>query len=436
VIGGERIVVRSKLVRVKEQTTTAHHPSAIELAEFALGSLDVERAAVIEGHVYGCDRCAKILAHAPGDDFLKQLQEAHQVANNDGDPGRLTSLQSTVGFALDNAALAELPAGIHDNPRFAIKGLIAEGAMGRVYLATAKNSGEYVAIKVIRPDFANEPRRVERFLQESRIAEKLHHPNIARMIGCESLGSSAMIAMEFVCGRSLAQIVRQRGPLPVGEACEYVRQATDGLAYAATRGVVHRDIKPHNLMFDSQAKLIKIVDFGLGRMVEEQRSGSRLTREDEILGTLDYISPEQSANSRTADARSDIYSLGCTFYFLLAGAPPFSGKNAVQLLRKHELEQPTPIRSLRPDVLPDMATLIDRMMKKDPKLRPQLPEILEVLGRSQTTNIERWSGGDKDSTKRGARGFNSTAMFSALTSPALLLPILTCLVCLIWLTLR
>jgi serine/threonine-protein kinase len=199
---------------------------------------------------------------------------------------------------------------------------------------------------------------------------------------------------------------------------------------------VHRDIKPHNLMFDSQAKLIKIVDFGLGRMVEEQRSGSRLTREDEILGTLDYISPEQAANSRTADARSDIYSLGCTFYFLLAGAPPFCGKNAVQLLRKHELEQPTPIGSLRPDVPADVETLIDHMMQKDPKLRPQLSEILEVLRRLQTTNYERWSGGARDSTKRGARRLNSTAMLHALTSPALLLPILTCLVCLVCLMLR
>ncbi len=325
---------------MKCQPAAAPHPSPNELTGFALGSLDEQRAAVVEAHVYSCDRCADAVARVPGDEFLKQLQTSHQTANDDLNAGAPSDSHETVGLPLDDLCLADLADEIRNHPRFEIKRLIAEGAMGRVYLAQMRDNSGYVAVKVMRPDIANDQRKVDRFLQESRIAEMLRHPNIARVIGYESLGRSALIAMEFVHGRTLAQIVRQRGPLPLDEASEYVRQAAAGLAFAANLGVVHRDIKPHNVMLEARTGIIKIVDFGLGRLVDEQRTGSRLTRDDEILGTLDYISPEQAANSRDADIRSDTYSLGCTFYFLLTGAPPFTGKNAVELLKKHESRAP------------------------------------------------------------------------------------------------
>ncbi len=290
-------------------------------------------------------------------------------------------------------------------------------------------------MKVVRPDIAGDPRKVERFLQEARVAQKLCHPNIARMVGYESVGRSAMIAMEYICGQSLAQIVHQRGPLPVGEAREHVRQAATGLEYAARHGVVHRDIKPQNLMLDAGTKLVKVVDFGLGRLVEEQRSGSRLTREGEILGTLDYISPEQAADSRNADIRSDIYSLGCTFYFLLAGAPPFSGKNAIELLRMHETEPPVPIRTLRPDVPNEIVRLLEAMMHKDPAARPQTPHhvVTAIANRPSARTVRMATA---RATAAGGAAFDKIAVVRALASPVVWLPIFTGLVCLMWRLIR
>jgi serine/threonine protein kinase len=306
-----------------------------------------------------------------------------------------------------------------------------------VYMARKRESGECVAIKIMRPEIAGEGRKVERFLQESRIAAKLLHPNIARVLDCESTGRSALIAMEFVHGRTLAQIVHQRGPLPADEARAYAKQAALGLACAADHGVVHRDIKPQNLMFDPRLRLVKIVDFGLGRLVDEQRSGSRLTRPEEILGTLDYISPEQAANSRDADVRSDIYSLGCTLYYLLAGAPPFVGKNAVDLLRKHESETPAPIRSLRGDIPQDFSNLIDWALQKDPKQRPQSPhQILDHLERcTKAGSSSRWAG-DGSLLNANDRPSNLLAKFGWLRSPIVWLPLLTFFACIMWLLFR
>lgn len=419
---------------MKCQTAKALHPSPSELAAFALGSLDEQRAAIIESHVYGCDQCADAVAQVPDDDFLKQLQLSHHPLGGASDSRTGANQYETVGVALDRYAGTDMAVNIREHPRFEVRRLIAEGAMGRVYLAQVRGKSEFCAIKVMRPEIANQPRKIERFLQESRIAEKLDHPNIARVIACESSGGSALIAMEFVEGRTLAQIVRQRGPLPLDEAREYLRQAAEGLAYAAKRGVVHRDIKPRNLIFEPRSGLIKIVDFGLGRLVDEQRTGSRLTREDEILGTLDYISPEQAMDSREAKEYSDIYSLGCTFYFLLAGGPPFSSKSAAGLLKKHESERPISIRTLRPEVPPAIADLLDRMMQKDPKLRPQsAQEVLGELARSRNTDrSELETSAVRLPTTEGTE-YAKLATLRGLASPAVLLPLVTCLGCIAWL---
>jgi serine/threonine protein kinase len=436
-IGDQQNVVRSKAFGMNRQITTAIHPSPAELSDFALGSLDEKRAAVIEAHVYGCDRCSKVVSKAPGDDFLRQLQASRLAATDESDPNGSARPLDTVGLPIGSLGLAELSAELRNHPCFEIKRLIAEVAMGRFYLAQARDCGAYVAVKLMRPDIADNKRMVDRFLQESRVAEKLRHPNIARVIGFESIGHSALIAMEFVRGRTLAQIVRQRGPLPVAEACEYVRQAASGLACAASHGVVHRDIKPHNFIFDPRARLIKIVDFGLGRLVDEQRTGSRLTQADEILGTLEYISPEQAANSRDADVRSDIYSLGCTFYFLLAGVPPFIGKNAVELLMKHETERPSPIGTLRGDVPQDIASLLERMMQKDPTLRPQSPQdVLNVLASAPIACVAESLFSGRQPPNAGNKRFTKSAAVRTLAMPAVWLPLLTCLVCLMWLLLR
>ncbi|HEX4415297.1 MAG TPA: protein kinase [Lacipirellulaceae bacterium] len=422
---------------MKCQTAKALHPSPSELAAFAVGSLDDERAAIIESHVYACDRCADAVAQVPDDDFLKQLQSSHFPEGTAPGSRALAGLFETVGVAIDRAGDTDLAIEVRDHPRYSAKRLIAEGAMGRVYLAQVRGKTDFVAIKVMRPEIANQPGRIERFLQESRIAEKLNHPNVARVIGCEASGRLALIAMEFVEGRTLAQIVRQRGPLPIDEARECLRQMAEGLAYAAKQGVVHRDIKPHNVMFEPRSGFFKIVDFGLGRLVDEQRTGSRLTREHEILGTLNYIAPEQLMNSREANEASDIYSLGCTFYYLLTGGPPFTSKSVVELLKTHESERPIPVPTLRPEVPTDMAHLVEQMMQKDPPLRPQsMQEILDVLAQSQSEVEVATQASAAKLSKPARTEYGRLAVLHRLASPVVLLPLATCLGCLLWLVMR
>ena len=330
--------------------------------------------------------------------------------------------------------LDRLPPELREHPRYKVERLLAAGAMGEVYLAVDVALAKPVALKVLRLELAGNPARKKRFLQEARIAARLRHPNIAEILHSAPAGRSAYIAMEFVAGETLAQIVDRRGPLPVSEACEYVRQAAAGLAYAERQGVIHRDIKPQNLIFDPQTGLVKILDFGLGRLVDEHRSGTRLTLEGEILGTVNYLSPEQASDSREADIRSDIYSLGCTFFFLLSGFPPFRGKNPVEVLNKHKDEAPPLIRTLRPEVPPEITGLVDRMLAKDPSGRPQSPrDIVSALtpGKPAASSgkypLERHSSG----IERGTR--SSSRLIPILLSPAVVLPLLTLLACLIWL---
>ena len=263
------------------------------------------------------------------------------------------------------------------------------------------------------------PERKRRFLQEARVAERLRHPSIARVLHSAPAGESAYIVIEFVAGETLAQIVARRGPLPVEEACGLMRQAAAGLAYAARQRAVHRDIKPENLMLDERTKQLKIVDFGLGRLADEQRSGTRLTREGDVIGTANYIAPEQISDSRSADARADIYGLGCVFFFLLTGAPPFRGASTLEVLRKHQQDPPPPVEAVRADVPPDVAALVRRMLAKDPNQRPQSAgEVAAALAADEGPSTPH------------------VAIVTMLLSPAVLLPALTLLGCLCWLLRR
>ncbi len=270
---------------------------------------------------------------------------------------------------------------------------------------------------MLKPQWAGVPERKRRFLQEARVAERLQHPNVARVLHSAPAGESAYIVAEFIAGETLAQIVGRRGPLPVEEACSLVRQAAAGLAYAARQRAVHRDIKPENLMLDEPTKQLKIVDFGLGRLADEQRSGSRLTREGDVIGTANYIAPEQISDSRSVDGRADIYGLGCVFFFLLTGSPPFRGASTLEVLRKHQQEPPPPVEAVRPGVPPEVAALVRRMLAKDPNQRPKPGEIVTALGPDEGIQPR-------------------AAIVPILLSPAVLLPALTLLGCLWWLLSR
>jgi serine/threonine protein kinase/tetratricopeptide (TPR) repeat protein len=274
---------------------------------------------------------------------------------------------------------------------------LGEGGMGYVYKAIHPTMGRMVALKVIKKERLSNSEAVRRFQQEVEAAGKLNHPNIVRAFDAGQVGPTQYFAMEYVEGIDLKKLVKQNGPLSVLEACDYVRQAALGLQHAHERGLVHRDIKPPNLLVSrasagpnnnngpaSAANLfpravVKILDMGLARLGDGDDSNA-LTRIGTAIGTPEFMAPEQAQNSHTADIRADIYSLGCTFYYLLSGQPPFSGKTIGEVLVKHLMEEAQPLDQKRQDVPPHLWLVIKRMMAKKAEDRYQTPaEVVVAL---------------------------------------------------------
>ena len=203
-------------------------------------------------------------------------------------------------------------------------------------------------------------------------AASLSHPNIVTAYDAEQAGELHMRVMEFVPGQSLAEVVQKKGPLPVDFACHFVRQVALGLQHAHERGMVHRDIKPQNLML-SLKNQVKILDFGLAKIVSERVTGKGITASDAYMGTPDYCAPEQATDARSADIRADLYSLGCTLYCLLAGRPPFREDTAMKTILAHLQKEPQPLPELRPDVPAELWQVVARLLAKEAAKRFQKP---------------------------------------------------------------
>jgi serine/threonine-protein kinase len=211
-------------------------------------------------------------------------------------------------------------------------------------------------------------------------AASLVHPNIVTAFDADQIGDRCFLIMEYVDGPNLDQLVQEQGPLPVDRACDFVRQVAEGLQCAFGIGMVHRDIKPANLLLkcDTADALVKISDFGLARLHEQVRHGSKvpptiMVKINTIVGTPDYLSPEQSRSIHKADIRSDLYSLGCTFYYLLTGQVPFPGGTSFEKLIRHCTEKPVPVEELRPEVPPGVGDIVRILLAKDPRQRFQTP---------------------------------------------------------------
>jgi formylglycine-generating enzyme required for sulfatase activity len=259
----------------------------------------------------------------------------------------------------------------------------------------------------------------QRFLREVQAAARLHHPNIVLAYAALQLGDLLVLAMEYVDGQDLAKLVKAQGKLPVPLACAFVRQAALGLQHAHEKGLVHRDIKPGNLMYTQQGKqwVIKILDFGLAKATSENPVDGSLTPEGQMLGTLDYIAPEQSFNAQNADIRADIYSLGCTLYHLLMGKPPFDGPGAGAILQAHCSIEAMPLNLARPEVPVELAAVVAQMMAKEPARRYQTPvEVAEALKPfcRQGQVGSRRSAGESSEPRRPESG----AVDSAVVAPA------------------
>jgi serine/threonine protein kinase len=251
---------------------------------------------------------------------------------------------------------------------------IGVGGMAAVIRARDTQLDRLVALKILPPDMALDNDNVQRFNQEARAAAKLDHENIARVFFCGEDQGLHFIAFEFVEGENLRDILARRQRLPVDEAIHYVQQVASGLAHSAERGVVHRDIKPSNIIISANRRA-KLVDMGLARSLE-RKDEQALTQSGVTLGSFDYISPEQALEPREADARSDIYSLGCTFYHMLTGRPPVPEGTAAKKLHHHQNVIPADPQELLPEIPDDVGAVVMRMIAKDPEDRFQRPEDL------------------------------------------------------------
>ncbi|HLA85529.1 MAG TPA: serine/threonine-protein kinase [Thermoguttaceae bacterium] len=256
---------------------------------------------------------------------------------------------------------------------------VGGGGMGRVFRAEDTHLDRQVALKVLPPDQATDMDTVLRFRNEARSAARLDHENIARVYHVGEDHGFPFLVFEFVEGPTIRTLVEQRGPLPLDEAVSYALQVADALAHAARHDVVHRDIKPSNLIITSRGQ-VKVIDLGLARIQEVDQSGTDLTASGVTLGTFDYISPEQARDPRLVDTRSDIYSLGCAFFYMLAGRPPFPEGTVLQKLLQHQGDQPPDIRECRPELPEGVSCVLRKMLAKNPDDRYQTAtELVEQL---------------------------------------------------------
>lgn len=254
--------------------------------------------------------------------------------------------------------------------------LAGRGGMGAVFRAEHIRLKRQVALKTLAPELVNRPDQVARFQKEIEAASALESPNVVRALDAIRIGRTFVLVMEFVQGEPLSRICRRRGRLPIGEACEYIRQAALGLQHAHEKGMVHRDIKPGNLILtwrSDGSPLLKVFDLGLARFVNERVDHSEMTRTGQVMGTPDYMSPEQGWDTRTVDIRGDVYSLGCTAFRLITGRVPFRGDNPLQTLMVRCSTDAPPIRSFLPEIPESLEAIIAEMLARNPAERFQTP---------------------------------------------------------------
>src|SRR5687767_2489487 len=391
---------------------TQEHPDRACLSDFALGRLDEGRSIAVEEHLQSCASCGHELEALPAaDTFVSLLRSAETVPGitpsaNDADwptahpDMRQWSQPSATPLPAPGSTP---PMELANHPRYRVLELLGAGGMGAVYKAEHLRMQRTVAIKTINAQFVQNPEAVQRFSREIQAAAKLSHPHIVTAFDADQAGNVHFLVMEFAEGETLAQMVARRGPLSIAEACAAIRQAALGLQHAHERGMVHRDIKPQNLMVSgvrgqesgvrnqesgvrgqesgvrnqesddsSSSSVVKILDFGLARFVQETSHESR-TELGAVMGTPDYMAPEQALDTRQADIRADIYSLGCTLYFLLTGKPPFTGANPMETLLRHQSAEPRRLRDMRPDAPIELERILSKMLAKQPEHRFQTP---------------------------------------------------------------
>ncbi len=379
-------------------------PTRTELDSFQAGDLDEAVLGFVASHVESCSTCQRTLETIIGDSVDPVLAAllAEPVANPFADEVACrNAIESAAALAEGAASVARELAptiALRDPPvsaesealplqsirEYKLLGKLGEGGMGAVYKALHTRLDKVVALKVLPEGRIRDAGSVARFQREMKAVGRLDHPNIVRAMDAGEEGGTHFLVMEYVEGADLSQLANHIGRLPVADACELVRQAAVGLQEAHEHGMVHRDIKPSNLILAKPARkksppTLKILDLGLALLGEALSADQGLTSTGQMMGTIDYMAPEQGSDTHRVDIRADVYSLGATLYRLLTGSAPFAGvkfDTPVKKILALATKEPAAVQTLRADVPPALATIVHKMLAKDPAQRFASPEEL------------------------------------------------------------
>ena len=395
--------------------TSGRAPTPAAGVPVVLSSPAQFRKSLVDSGLIDPDDLAKLAAETP-EDVLKIARALTRA-------GKLTAYQAT-------AAIQGKTKGLVIGNYFILDKLGA-GGMGVVFKARHRRLGRVVALKILAPSLASNPDVILRFRREVDAVSRLSHPNVIAAVDADEDRGVNFLAMDYVDGRDLQKLVAERGPLPVGQALDCVIQAARGLDAAHSAGIIHRDIKPGNLMLDGSGT-VRVLDLGLARIIEASQpsgraSGPALTQAYSYMGTVEFSAPEQAEDSRSVDGRADIYSLACTLYYLLTARPPFEGASVLKKLLAHQ-ERPAPsLRSARPDVPAALDEFYLRMMAKRPADRPaSMAEVVRGLEACRVANEASVAHSGlrifaEEALKRSPRGTargRDASVFSGPTDPA------------------
>jgi serine/threonine protein kinase len=392
----------------ESQSTVRSCPSTDELKAWRDALPGRLAGGSFDSHIDICELCQQHLERFDADD--PREGELHWIrdlrVSLDGDTLKGGALEADSEYAQVVARLvatspeAILPEDASRRPgvtdiatlsrdgRYEVLEVLGQGGMGVVYKVRDVKLNRLAAIKVLSPRKLVDPMAAARFRREIRSVARLAHPNIVTAYDADEAGGQQFLVMEFVDGVDLRAMVKTAGPLPFAEAADYILQAARSLSYAHRMGVIHRDVKPANMMRDANG-VIKILDLGLSTSGLGDNESCELTETGGLLGTVDFLAPEQAANARQADHRSDIYSLGCSLFYLLTGRPLFDGQSVVQKLLSHREQVPAPLSSASADVPAWAQAIFEKMVAKLPEDRYQdMDELIEDLERQRQPAVD------------------------------------------------
>ncbi len=362
--------------------------------------------------------------------FVTDEDYASAVAGASGDPQQLADILIGEGLltsfqleALREGREASLKAGNYD-----ILDRLGSGGMGTVFKARHRRMKRIVALKVLAASLSNNEVFVKRFQREVETIAALGHPGVVMAYDADEAEIGHFLVMEFVNGKDLAACIERQGPFSLSRAVNYILQTARGLAYAHSQGIIHRDIKPHNLLLDEH-DVVKVTDLGLARLAhgtDGQATGSELTMTGGVMGTVDYMPPEQAVDSTRIDHRADIYSLGCTLHYLLTGKPPYSGPTIMAILLRHRDGEIPVLSEVRPDIPPRLDELFRRMLAKSPDQRVQkmsevvsaLEAIANTIAPDNVANVDQPER--RTAAKRPAAVTDSTILLSQVSDVTLI----------------